>query len=82
MDGTQWGNGAIGNAEWTGVSLAEVLAQAGVQEGAVDVVAQGGDFPEMQRGLPLNVATLPDVMLVWEMNGEPLPAPNGGPVRV
>jgi DMSO/TMAO reductase YedYZ molybdopterin-dependent catalytic subunit len=82
VEGTQWGNGAIGNAEWTGVSLAEVLEMAGVQEGAVDVVSQGGDFPEMQRGLPLNVATHPDVMLVWEMNGEPLPAPNGGPVRL
>lgn len=82
VDGTQWGNGAIGNAEWTGVSLAEVLAMAGVQDGAVDVVSQGGDFPEMQRGLPLNVATHPDVMLVWEMNGEPVPAPNGGPVRL
>jgi DMSO/TMAO reductase YedYZ molybdopterin-dependent catalytic subunit len=46
------------------------------------VVSQGGDFPEMQRGLPLEVATDPDVMLVWEMNGEPLPAVNGGPVRL
>ena len=82
VEGTQWGNGAIGNAEWTGVSLVEVLNMAGVQDGAVDVVSQGGDFPEMQRGLPLNVATHPDVMLVWEMNGEPLPAPNGGPVRL
>ena len=82
VEGTQWGNGAIGNAEWTGVSLAEVLATAGVQDGAVDVVSQGGDFPEMQRGLPLNVAMVPDVMLVWEMNGESLPAPNGGPVRL
>jgi DMSO/TMAO reductase YedYZ molybdopterin-dependent catalytic subunit len=36
----------------------------------------------MQRGLPLSVATNPDVMLVWEMNGEALPAPNGGPVRL
>ncbi|MCC2629834.1 MAG: putative Sulfite:cytochrome c oxidoreductase, subunit [Thermomicrobiales bacterium] len=82
VEGTQWENGAIGNAEWTGVSLVEVLNMAGIQEGAVDVVSQGGDFPEMQRGLPLNVATHPDVMLVWEMNGEPLPAPNGGPVRL
>lgn len=82
VDGTQWTNGAIGNAEWTGVSLAEVLNMARVQEGAVDVVSQGGDFPEMQRGLPLNVAMHPDVMLVWEMNGEALPAPNGGPVRL
>ena len=82
VEGTQWTNGAIGNAEWTGVSLVEVLNLAGLQEGAVDVVSQGGDFPEMQRGLPLNVATHPDVMLVWEMNGAALPAPNGGPVRL
>jgi DMSO/TMAO reductase YedYZ molybdopterin-dependent catalytic subunit len=81
-DGTQWGNGAIGNAEWTGVSLIDILDMAGVQEGAVDVVSQGGDFEEMQRGLPIEVATDPDVMLVWQMNGEDLPAPNGGPVRL
>ena len=81
-EGTQWTNGAIGNAEWTGVSLVDVLNMAGLQAGAVDVVSQGGDFPEMQRGLPLNVATDPDVMLVWEMNGEPVPAPHGGPVRL
>jgi DMSO/TMAO reductase YedYZ molybdopterin-dependent catalytic subunit len=81
-EGTQWGNGAIGNAEWTGVSLNEILRMAGVQQGAVDVVSQGGDFPEMQRGLPLEITSDPDVMLVWEMNGEPLPAPHGGPVRL
>jgi sulfane dehydrogenase subunit SoxC len=81
-DGTPWGNGAIGNAEWTGVPLVDVLNQAGVQPGAIDVVAQGADFPEMQRGLPLAVAMNPDVLLVWQMNGEPLPAPHGGPVRL
>jgi DMSO/TMAO reductase YedYZ molybdopterin-dependent catalytic subunit len=81
-DGSQWGNGAIGNAEWTGVSVIDVLDMAGVQEGAVDLVSQGGDFAEMQRGLPIEVAADPDVMLVWQMNGEDLPAPNGGPVRL
>lgn len=82
VDGTQWPNGAIGNAEWTGVSLIDVLEMAGIQEGAVDVVSQGGDFPEMQRGLPIEMAFDPNVMLVWQMNGEDLPAPNGGPVRL
>jgi DMSO/TMAO reductase YedYZ molybdopterin-dependent catalytic subunit len=82
VEGTQWGNTAIGNAEWTGVPLAAVLDQAGVQEGAVDVVSQGGDFPEMQRGLPMDKALDPNTLIVWEMNGEPLPAPNGGPVRL
>ena len=82
VEGTKWGNGAIGNAEWAGVSLAEVLNRAGVRPGAVDVVSQGGDFPEMQRGLPLEIALDPDVMLVWQMNGQDLPKPNGGPVRL
>ncbi len=81
-DGTQWGNGAIGNVEWTGVSLIDILDLAGLQDGAVDVVSQGGDFPEMQRGLPVEMAYDPDVMLVWQMNGADLPAPNGGPVRL
>lgn len=82
VEGTKWGNGAIGNAEWTGVSLIDILDEAGVQPGAVEVVSQGGDFPEMQRGLPIEIATDPDVMLVWQMNGEDLPPPNGGPVRL
>jgi DMSO/TMAO reductase YedYZ molybdopterin-dependent catalytic subunit len=82
VEGTKWGNGAIGNAEWTGVPLATVLEAAGVQAGAVDVVSQGGDFEEMQRGLPLEIALDPDVMLVWQMNGQDLPKPNGGPVRL
>ncbi|CAN5617442.1 hypothetical protein BH23CHL5_BH23CHL5_13700 [soil metagenome] len=80
--GTQWGNGAIGNAEWTGVSLIDVLNMAGLQESGVDVVSQGADFAEMQRGLPLEMAYDLDVMLAWEMNGEPVPAPHGGPVRL
>lgn len=82
VEGTKWGNGAIGNAEWTGVPLVSLLDQAGVRPEAVDVVSQGGDFPEMQRGLPIEVATDPDVMVVWQMNGADLPAPNGGPVRL
>lgn len=82
VDGTKWGNGAIGNVEWTGVSLIDVLNMAGIKPDAVDLVSQGGDFEEMQRGLPIEIAYDPDVMLVWEMNGEPLPSPNGGPVRL
>ncbi len=80
--GGQWRNDAIGNAEWSGVPLHEVLVQAGVKDGAVDVVSQGGDFPEMQRGLPIDTAMGADTMLVLQMNGEDLPAPHGGPVRL
>lgn len=81
-EGTPWGEQAVGNAEWTGVPLIEVLERAGVQDGVVEVVSQGADFPEMQRGLPLAVARDPDTMLVWQMNGEDLPAIHGGPVRL
>jgi sulfane dehydrogenase subunit SoxC len=80
--GTQWRNTAIGNAEWTGTALGPILQEAGIQDGAVEIVSQGGDFAEMQRGLPLSDAIAPDTMLVWEMNGEELPAVHGGPVRL
>ena len=81
-DGTPWGNDAAGNAIWEGVPLGLVLDLAGIHDGAVDVVSQGGDFPEMQRGLPLAVARDPDTLLVLRMNGEPLPVAHGGPVRL
>jgi len=81
-EGTPWKNDAIGNAVWTGTSLRHVLDAAGVRDGAVDVVAQGADLPDMRRSLPLATARDPDVLLVWEMNGEPLPAAHGGPVRL
>ena len=81
-EGTPWQNDAAGNAIWDGVPLAAVLDLAGVQGGAVDVVAQGGDFPEMRRGLPLAVARDPDTLLVLRMNGKPLPVAHGGPVRL
>ncbi len=80
--GGQWRNDAIGNAEWSGPPLHELLVQAGVKDGAIDVVSQGGDFAEMQRGLPLEVAMDADTILALQMNGEDLPAPHGGPVRL
>jgi sulfane dehydrogenase subunit SoxC len=80
--GTPWRNDAVGNAVWEGVPLGRVLDLAGVKPGTVDVVSQGGDFPEMRRGLPLAGARDPDVLVVWAMNGEPLPVAHGGPVRL
>ena len=80
--GTPWRNDAVGNAVWEGVALGDVLALADVQPGTVDIVSQGGDFPEMRRGLPLAVARDPDVLVAWSMNGESLPVAHGGPVRL
>jgi DMSO/TMAO reductase YedYZ molybdopterin-dependent catalytic subunit len=81
-EGNQWSDGAVSNAVFTGTPLREVLDRAGVQPRAVELVTTGADSPEFQRGLPLEVAMRPEVMLVWEMNGEPIPGPNGGPVRL
>ena len=82
VEGTNWGNGAVGNAEWTGASLRHVLEQAGVRDGVVEVVSQGGDFARMRRGLPMATAMSSDVLLAWQMNGRDLPAAHGGPVRL
>lgn len=81
-EGTPWGNDAVSNAVWTGTSLSNVLDLAGVKRGAVDIVSQGADSEQMQRGLPAAVARDPDTMLVWEMNGEPLTPEHGAPVRL
>src|SRR5438270_232866 len=43
VQGVQWGAGAIGHAEWTGVPLRRVLERAGVQPGAVEVLCEGWD---------------------------------------
>lgn len=80
--GTPWVNDAIGNAAWEGTTLASVLDRAGPRPGAVDVVSQGADFAEMRRGLPIAVAHHPETLVVWRMNGEPLPIAHGGPVRL
>jgi DMSO/TMAO reductase YedYZ molybdopterin-dependent catalytic subunit len=85
-EGNQWDDQAVSNARFTGVSLATLLAQVGVEADAVEVVATGYDTDDkgtpFQRGLPLEVALRPEVLLAFEMNGEPIPAPNGGPVRL
>lgn len=88
--GTQWGMGAIGVARWTGVPLRTVLRHAGLREDAVQVMAVGlddsyidedVDWGHVRRPLPIAKA-LDDVLLAWEMNGEPLPREHGHPVRL
>ena len=84
-EGTQWGIGAIGNGEWLGVSLADVLTLAGLADDAVSVLLIGldKDSPEggFRRVLPLEKALDPDTILAYEMNGEPLPRDHGFPLR-
>jgi len=88
--GTQWTLGAVGVAAWTGVPLSTVLDKAGILPNAVDVmpsgldgtvVANGVDAGHVRRPVPASKA-LNDVLLAYEMNGQPLPYDHGYPVRL
>ena len=81
-EGNQWDEQAVSNAVFTGVPLRALLDQVGLEDDAVEVVVTGYDADSFQRGLPLDVAQSPDVILAFEMNGEPIPWPNGGPARL
>ena len=81
-EGNQWDEQAVSDAVFKGVSLGALLEQAGLEDDALEVVATGADSTAFQRSLPLDLAFHPEVILAWEMNGEPIPAPNGGPVRL
>ena len=87
------GHGIMGNAEWVGVSLADVLNMAEIGPNAVEVMFEGADHgpdevvgdPEevtYERSLPMEKALHPDTMLAWEMNGEPLTPLHGYPLRL
>ncbi|MFI7540391.1 sulfite oxidase [Actinoplanes sp. NPDC049599] len=90
VSGTAWQLGGIGVARWRGVRLSTVLRRAGLGRNAVDVlpigldpnyVTGGVDLGPVRRPLPVRKA-LHDVLLAYEMNGEPLPADHGHPVRL
>jgi DMSO/TMAO reductase YedYZ molybdopterin-dependent catalytic subunit len=87
------GHGIMGNAEWAGVSLSQVLKRAGVQPNAVDVVFAGadhgpdeiaGDPAEVtyERSIPIHKALHPDTLLAYEMNGAELTPLHGYPLRL
>ncbi len=86
--GGQWGNGAMGNARWTGVALRSVLDRAGVRAGAVAVRFNGldqpsvPDGPDFMKSLAVEHARDGAVMLAFLMNGEQLPLLNGFPLRL
>jgi DMSO/TMAO reductase YedYZ molybdopterin-dependent catalytic subunit len=74
------GGELVGNAWWTGVRLADLLAEAGVRPGADAVLQTSEDG--WTCGTPLEVLTDDrNAMLAVAMNGEPLPLEHGFPVR-
>ena len=80
---------AVGTAEWTGTPLRGVLAEAGIADGAVEVLftgldrgVQGEEVQSYQRSLTIDEATRPEVLLAYEMNGAPLEPQHGYPLRL
>src|SRR5713101_3621850 len=91
VPGGLWGNGAMGNAIWTGVRLRELLDAAGVKSGSVQVQFEGLDTGAGPKGmgsnrflksLDLTNAAFDETIVAYLMNGEPLPMLNGFPVRL
>jgi DMSO/TMAO reductase YedYZ molybdopterin-dependent catalytic subunit len=90
--GVQWGLGAVGTAEWTGVPLSILLDRAAVKLGASEVVLEGADGGALEeakrpagkmqfaRSVPLAKARR-DVLLAYKMNGNQLPPEHGFPLR-
>lgn len=82
---TQWKTGGVGMAEWTGVSLSDVLAQAKPRADAVDVqfIGLDEDAPEggFRRVIPFEKAMDPNTLLAYGMNGRVLPVDHGYPLR-
>ena len=83
--GTQWRTGGVGNGQWTGVSLRDVLQQAGVSDDAANVLLIGLDTESPEEGfrrvLSAEKALHPDTLLAFGMNGEVLPRDHGFPLR-
>jgi DMSO/TMAO reductase YedYZ molybdopterin-dependent catalytic subunit len=80
---------AIGTAEWTGTPLRSILLDAGVSADAAEIVftgldrgVEGDEIQVYQRSLSVDEATRDEVLLAYEMNGEPLPPQHGYPLRL
>ena len=89
--GEPWDQGALSTATWRGVALRDVLDRAGLSDSAVEVLCEGADRGQpagvpapipFARALPRAKAQDADTLLVYEMNGAPLPPAHGGPLRL
>ncbi len=89
--GVQWGSGAVGNAEWSGVSFRDLVENLQIDENAQEIVFEGADRGReggvegtipFARSLPLDVALHPDTLVALRMNGEPLTPAHGRPARL
>jgi len=86
VPGVQWRYGAVGNARWKGVAVKDVLERAGVKPTAKHLHAFGSDdppgkVPPFHRSIELEKA-MSDAIFAYEMNGRPLNANHGAPLRL
>lgn len=88
VNGGQLGNGAMGNAEWVGVPLNEILSLANPDKSAKQVTFNGLDQPVMPsdadivKSLDFDHAMNGDVLVAYQMNGADIPFLNGYPVKL
>ncbi|MCE5193866.1 MAG: molybdopterin-dependent oxidoreductase [Nitrospiraceae bacterium] len=86
--GGQWRNGAMGNVQWKGARLKDILNSAGLKPDSVDISFNGLDSaelpetPDFLKSLPVDKALEDDIMVAYEMNGEQLTMLNGFPARL
>ncbi len=88
--GNQWTFGAVGCATYTGVRLRDVLQEAGLKDTAFYTGYYGADQhlsgnknrDAISRGTPIHKAMDEHTLIAWEMNGQPLPALHGFPLRI
>jgi sulfane dehydrogenase subunit SoxC len=84
-----WLQEAVGTAEWTGTPLVGVIEDAGLRPEAVELVFTGldrgiqGEIEHLyERSLPRAEALRPELLLAYEINGQPLPPQHGAPLRL
>lgn len=88
VPGVEWGPGAMGNANWGGVRLKDLLDKAGLAKETVEIAFDAADGPVVEatpdfiKSLPLWKAMDENTLVAYEMNGEPLPHFNGFPARL
>jgi DMSO/TMAO reductase YedYZ molybdopterin-dependent catalytic subunit len=92
-EGVQWELGAVGCARWTGVPLAAILEEAGLNADAAEIILEAADKGvaektsrpaapiHFERSIPVADVRRRDVLLAYAMNGEPLPKAHGAPLR-
>ena len=74
-------HGLTSTSEWTGVLLSTLLKEAGIQDSAAWILAEGADAAVMTRSVPIDKA-MDDAFLAYGQNGEALRPEQGYPLRL